>query len=282
MVERNGRAVVGQPLRGNAEGNRAKIAAVRPRDVEGWLRTRLRTNAAVRALRAWFSASARREARDDHQLRLLLESLLDEDSNCVDVGGHRGGVLEQIVRLAPRGRHIVYEPLPEFCENLRRRFPEVTVREAALSDRSGERTFIYVRNQPGLSGFRRRAYPTTPTVEEITVRTERLDDSLPEGYDPTVIKIDVEGAEREVLEGAIETIALHKPTVVFEHGKGAAPYYSTAPRDVYTLLCERAGLQIFDLDGNGPFDLAEFERIFDRGDRWNFVAHPPVTTGQGI
>jgi FkbM family methyltransferase len=247
---------------------------VRARDVEGWLLTRLRTNAAVRALRACFSASARREARDDHQLRLLLAFLLDEDSNCIDVGGHRGGVLEQIVRLAPLGRHIVYEPLPEFCENLRRRFPEVDVREAALSDRSGERTFTYVRNQPALSGFRRRSYPTTPTVEEITVRTERLDDSLPESYDPTVIKIDVEGAEREVLEGAIETIAFYRPTVVFEHGKGAAPYYATAPRDVYTLLCVRAGLRIFDLDGNGPFDLAEFERIFDRGDRWNFVAHP--------
>ncbi len=76
-----------------------------------------------------------------------------------------------------------------------------------------------------------------------------------------MIKIDVEGAEREVLEGAIETIVRYKPTVVFEHGKGAAPHYATGPRDVYALLCAQAGLRIFDLDGQGPFDLAEFERI---------------------
>jgi FkbM family methyltransferase len=251
----------------------ATIAGVRARRFEGWLRARLRNNATLRAFRARFSASAGREARDDQQLRLLLAFLLAEDSNCVDVGGHRGGVLEQMVRLAPLGRHIVYEPLPAFCEDLRRRFPEVDVREAALSDRSGERTFMYVRNQPGLSGFRRRSYSTAPTIEEITVRAERLDDSLPGDYDPTVIKIDVEGAEREVLEGAIETIVRYRPTVVFEHGRGAAPHYATGPRDVYALLCERAGLRIFDLDGQGPFDLAEFERIFDRGDRWNFVAH---------
>ena len=251
----------------------ATIASVRVRHFEGWLRTRLRSNATLRAFRARFSAAAGREARDDQQLRLLLAFLLVEDSNCVDVGGHRGGVLEQMVRLAPLGRHIVYEPLPAFCEDLRRRFPQVDVREAALSDRSGERTFMYVRSQPGLSGFRRRSYSTTPTIEEITVRTERLDDSLPGDYHPTVIKIDVEGAEREVLEGAIETIVRYRPTVVFEHGKGAAPHYATRPRDVYALLCERAGLRIFDLDGQGPFDLAEFERIFDRGDRWNFVAH---------
>ncbi len=54
--------------------------------------------------------------------------------------------------------------------------------------------FNYVRNLPGYSGLKRRAYPRPPDVEVLEVRTERLDDHLPEGYVPALIKIDVEGA----------------------------------------------------------------------------------------
>jgi hypothetical protein len=44
---------------------------------------------------------------------------------------------------------------------------------------------------------------------------------------------------------------------------------------VHDLLCARAGLRIFDMDGEGPFDRASFERIADPpGRRWNFLARP--------
>ena len=52
----------------------------------------------------------------------------------------------------------------------------------------------------------------------ITVRTERLDDNLPDGWLPDFVKIDVEGAERLVFEGAMRTFRLVKPTIAFEHG----------------------------------------------------------------
>ena len=95
----------------------------------------------------------------------------------------------------------------------------------------------------------------------IRVRTERLDDALPSGYVPALLKIDVEGAELEVLCGGRETIARHRPVVVFEHGAGSADHYGTAPADVWELL-----------DGAGPFSLAEFEDQFARAERVNFVA----------
>jgi hypothetical protein len=60
---------------------------------------------------------------------------------------------------------------------------------------------------------------------------------------------------------------------VFEHGKGASDYYGASPRDVFSLLVNTAGLRIFDLDGNGPYSLPQFEETYDRNDRWNFVAH---------
>ncbi len=108
----------------------------------------------------------------------------------------------------------------------------------------------------------------------MTVWTETLDGTLPAGYVPALIKIDVEGAERLVIEGAIETISKYKPIVVFEHGKVAADYYDTQPSHIYELLHDEAGLRIFDLDGNGPFTFGQFEETIARGDHWNYVARP--------
>src|SRR5205807_3389379 len=120
-------------------------------------------------------------------------------------------------------------------------FPDVDVRCAALSDRAGERDFVYVRTLPGWSGFRARPYPGEQRTETIRVRTERLDDALPEGLVPALVKIDVEGAELEVLRGAIETIGRHRPVVVFEHGAGSADHYGTTPAAVWDVL-DDAGL----------------------------------------
>jgi len=214
-----------------------------------------------------------RDRRDNEHLRLLLAFALAPDSNCVDVGSHAGTVLEEMIRCAPRGRHIAYEPLPELHRRLCERFPQVNVRLAALSNRTGEATFTHVTTLPGYSGFRERTYPGSQKLEQILVRVETLDSSLPPGFVPTLIKVDVEGAEQQVIEGALETLVTHKPIVVFEHGRGAADHYGTQPRDIFNLLCREAQLRIFDLDGNGPYALTKFEETFERADRWNFVAH---------
>jgi FkbM family methyltransferase len=218
-------------------------------------------------------AWAKRAYQDEVNLRLLLAFTLSQNSNCIDVGSYEGRFLSDIVRVAPHGQHIAYEPLPHLASVLTRTFPGVEVRKAALSDVDGQSEFIFARNLPSYSGLRRRAYPSAADIEVLSVRTERLDDHLPPGYVPSLIKVDVEGAEQLVFEGAMETLRRHRPVVVFEHGKGASDYYGASPRDVFNLLANMAGLRIFDLDGNGPYSLPQFEETYDRSDRWNFVAH---------
>ena len=213
-----------------------------------------------------------RDSRDNEALHLLLVFALRSDSCCIDVGAHEGIWLEQFRRLAPRGRHIAYEPLPHMYERLAETYPEMDIRNAALSNVAGEASFVHVTDHAGYSGLRERTYPRAVSTQTITVRTERLDDSLPDDYIPTVIIVDVEGAEQQVVEGALETIRRHQPIVVFEHGLGAADHYGTTPRDMNRLLVEEAGLSLFDLDGNGPFDLAEFERRYDAAEQWNWIA----------
>jgi FkbM family methyltransferase len=210
---------------------------------------------------------------DNDLMRRLIAFTLRDDSHCIDVGAHDGDVLADMVRVAPRGRHLAYEPLPHLAEHLARRFPSVEVRRAALSDRDGETSFVHVRDLPQYSGLRERAYPQAVERELITVTTERLDDHLPGGFAPAFVKIDVEGAECLVIAGALRTLAEHRPTVVVEHGPGGSDHYGSTPADLHRLLCDEAGLRIFDLDGEGPYSLDRLQESYASGARWNYVAH---------
>ena len=216
----------------------------------------------------------RGDIRDNRLLAELLEALLEPGSDCLDVGAHEGAVLCEMVRLAPSGRHLAWEPLPAFARRLRERFPSVEIREAALSDRAGEREFVHVLDEPGWSGFVARPTPRGSKVETITVRCERLDDALPVEVRPAFIKIDVEGAEEQVLRGAAGTLRRYRPTVVFEHGAGSADHYGTTPERIHHVLADELGYGIFGLDGDGPYAANRFAEIFARGERVNFLARP--------
>ncbi len=232
----------------------------------------------VRDLRHWFRETRRpverRNRLDDDALRRLIAFGLAPDANCVDVGAHAGDVLADLVRCAPRGRHVAFEPLPELAADLRRRFPEVRVEEAAVADEPGRATFTRVVGAPALSGLRDRS--DGAGVEHFDVRLTTLDEALPADYVPALIKIDVEGGELGVLRGAVETLRRHRPVVVFEHGRGGAAHYGTRPEDVFALLVDDVGLRIYDLDGGGPYDVEHFaaEAFAERGGRWNWVARP--------
>lgn len=144
--------------------------------------------------------SVERDKRDMEHLHLLLAFTLSANSNCIDGGAHIGEVLREILRCAPKGRHIACEPLPHLNQQLVRNFPAVDVRLAALSNRFGEASFIQVRSNPGYEGFKQRTYPGEEQLEIITVRTQPIDSSLPENYVPSLIKSGVEGGEQQVIE----------------------------------------------------------------------------------
>lgn len=104
------------------------------------------------------------------------------------------------------------------------------------------------------------------------MQTERLDDVLPDGFAPALVKIDVEGAELQVMLGAIETLSRHRPHVLFEHGAGGADLYGARPTQIFDLLND-VGLRIFDLEGDGPYSREHFEQTFTEP-IWNFLAAP--------
>lgn len=226
----------------------------------------------LRAVWEQLHPDVRRDRIDNEHMRLLMAFVLSEDANCVDIGAHDGAILREMVRCAPRGRHIAYEPLPEFAARLARDFPSVDVRNAAVSNRAGQETFFRMVGGPMQSGLKLRTGTPPEAGQAITVAVETLDEALPAEYAPTLIKIDVEGAERQVIEGAMQTLIRHAPIVCFEHGPGAEREYETSPEQVYDLLVGGADMRIFDIDGTGPYSRARFVETYQRP-IWNFIAH---------
>ncbi len=204
--------------------------------------------------------------RDDEAFRKLLALAVPADANCVDIGANIGELLAHITRYAPAGQHVAFEPIPELAERLRARFPGVDVRQAGVAAAPGTRVFTRVRGLETRSGFDISGYDPEQ-LERFDVEVQTLDANLPPGYVPWLIKIDVEGAEVEVLRGAIATLTDHRPIVVLEHD-------SRGDTDaIYQLLAGTANLRIFDFDGNGPLSEAELRHKVERRTHWNFIAH---------
>ena len=254
--------------------------------VEGIERTVSGTPFEGVARRIWSECSsignpyARQSLRYDRQTLEIMKRVLRTDSNCIDVGCHRGKMLASICKLAPQGRHFAFEPLPTFCERLRKRFPSVEIHDVALSDHDGSASFCYVVDAPGLSGFRKLGHvPAAARVEEIAVRTEQLDNMIPRELSIDFMKIDVEGAQLQVFRGGVATITRNRPFVAFEHNMLAEGYGATSDM-IYDLLVEGCGLEISLLkdwlSAKPPLNRATFSGHmgFHPGAHFYFLAHP--------
>lgn len=221
-----------------------------------------------------------RNRQDDLQIVQIMSRVLTNDSNCIDVGCNTGDFLQPILRLAPAGNHIAVEPIPRLAQRLSRRFPQVAVKELALSDSFGETTFWYVTNAPALSSLYKQVCEqrsgSEAIAEPLKVKTQKLDDLLPPSFRVDLIKVDVEGAELQVFQGAKHTLKTHQPYVVFEHGSDTTAPDNSKVHDwrIYDLLVTECGLQIYQLqnwlEGLPPLDRQQFAK----SRAWNFLAAP--------
>lgn len=217
--------------------------------------------------------------RYDQQARRIMKRILNEDSNCIDVGCHVGEFMDWMLEMAPKGRHSGFEPIPWLFEGLKHKYGNrVRLYDAALSSAPGQAHFQVVKNAPAYSGLRRRKYAVEkPDIEEVQVRVETLD-RLFEASDPIrLLKVDVEGAEFDVLRGAENLLRRDRPYVLFEYGLGSAEFYDSGPDAMYQYL-QSVGLSLHCLGGflkgAAPLTASEFMQHFQSGSEYYFLAVP--------
>jgi len=205
-----------------------------------------------------FYAGARQLEHEALALEAVLGASLRSDSGYVDVGCNRGQVLREAVRIAPRGRHFAFEPIPALADELAREFPTVDCRRLALGARSETAQFCHFTRLDGWSGLRKNpdVADEQGAPEYIEVQVSTLDEELA-GETPTLIKIDVEGAELGVLEGARSLLMRARPTIVFEHIAETSRLYGAEPGAVWDLLAA-LDYRIMSVMGDGPFDRTRF------------------------
>ncbi|HZH86390.1 MAG TPA: FkbM family methyltransferase [Brumimicrobium sp.] len=216
----------------------------------------------------------------DRLTRVILKKFISKDHNCIDVGCHKGEILDLILTYSSEGKHYAFEPIPYLFENLKAKYDnKVTLYPYALSYHSGSTTFQLVKNAPAYSGIKKRKYNIkNPEIEEIKVALKTLDELIPSEEKIHFIKIDVEGGEFGVLKGAQKLLERNKPIILFECGKGASDYYGTQPEDIHSFLKDQIGLEVFTLksfiNSKSSLSAEEFTKHFNTNDEYYFVAAP--------
>lgn len=162
---------------------------------------------------------------------------------CWDVGAHVGFYTLLLAELAgPGGKAFAFEPFPRSVELLRRHvgmngYENVRILPFALGDFDGEARF-----EPGPSSSMGRVVPEGT----LTVACRRADNLLATGEieAPDLIKIDVEGAEADVLRGARQ--AMQRKPIVFLATHGESVHGACVD------LLRASGYDVHALDGGSP------------------------------
>jgi FkbM family methyltransferase len=160
----------------------------------------------------------RLEASQRTQGAALYGTFLEPDDLCFDIGANIGNRTELLRDLG--ARVIAVEPQQPCVEELQRRFgtdPTVVVVGAAVGSEPGAAQIAVCEEDPTISTMSDRwqndgrfADRTWASREEVQVTT--LDELIAEHGMPAFCKIDVEGFERQVLEGLSSPV----PCISFE------------------------------------------------------------------
>jgi FkbM family methyltransferase len=195
----------------------------------------------------------------------LLSKFITSDSVVYDVGGNIGyhtvafaSMAKEVHSFEPNDRN--YLLLEKNTQSL----SNVKLYHFAVSDKAGQ-AFIsdYDTTQPGNYGECMMSETGQPCK---TVMIDDLD--LPK---PDVIKIDVEGHELKVFQGARKTIMKHRPIIFYEsmHGTGFDIIYDTLKNMCYTIY-------YFPAPNYNPNNFNKnTHNVFGKGGVINCIALPP-------
>jgi FkbM family methyltransferase len=179
----------------------------------------------------------------------------------IDIGANVGFFTILGARLVgPSGSVYAFEPLTENAEAVRRNaalnsFGHVLVREEAISDASGEARIYLTEHDGGATLCSTGIVPIDVTGETV-VQRRALDELIAQGEvrPPSLIKLDVEGAELEALRGMKDTLIRHRPKILYEVDDGDRKILEQRHGEIREFL-SALGYAIVPLESSYP-DLA--------------------------
>jgi len=187
-------------------------------------------------------------------------------SHFADIGANFGLYALVFLCHAPAQATVdAFEPVPVNVERLTSNAAandfedRISLHEYALASESSETTIQIDQNALGEATLGDEMWSTTPTrTRTVTVKT--LDDVYADGPRPDVVKIDVEGAEGEVIRGGKTVLSEDKPDLFIEKHDELLPGFGDTPRELADLLAEIGYEQIYDARAGRSSTVEEFQR----------------------
>lgn len=222
------------------------------------------------------------------ELKTIKRAVRPDDTVC-DIGANKGSYTYWLSRWVPQGRVVAFEPQAELATYLQRAcvslgMKNVTVEAKAVYSQSGTLDLFIpgTKDSPGATLVAKGS--SQEGGRKVSVPVVVLD----EYFDPKtrigVLKIDAEGAENKVFEGATRILTQQSPLLVFECENRHLE--TGTVRDVFGFL-ESLGYAGEFVRGRALRPLAEFdpalhqkqtgERYWDAKDYCNnFVFRKPA------
>jgi FkbM family methyltransferase len=213
----------------------------------------------------------------ERQVVRFLKRVLHERMVCLDIGANVGYFTLLMSRIVgPSGSVISFEPTPHTFEVLRKNIAlngceNVRVEQIALFDRQD--TLEFHEGPPGYEVYNSLGNITHPSAAEQSFTTTKvqcltLDSYLATSHTKHVdfIKMDVEGAERFVLNGMLRTLDEH-PNLQFviEFADTTTSGFGYSAKEIGHWLLDR-GCQLFQIGSYGKLFALQKARL-DR-QRW--------------
>jgi FkbM family methyltransferase len=207
--------------------------------------------------------------------------LLREAPVVFDVGGHVGDYTEALLRVRPASRVFVFEPSNSHFRLLQRRLGDranVVLEKIGLGARSCELPLYKIGDVSGTASLTRRRLDhlgvVMDIVESVAVRT--LDEIVSQHSIESIdlLKIDVEGHELDVLNGAKKTFSENRiKRVQFEFG-GCNLDTRTTLQDFFYFFQER-GFAMALVQPSGKLEpLPRYHEFLEQYRTANYLAAP--------
>lgn len=232
------------------------------------------------------------DSSNEREIRAVIGRLLSERTGCfVDVGANLGQTLGSVLSVDPDRSYLGFEPQVSACYFVQRFLQDNGLRNArilpiGLSDRDGIlRFWVAGAADVAASLIERHG----DDMREISIPVRRGDAVLAElgigGI--AAIKIDVEGAEREVVNGFSGTLTRQRPPVLFEvlpnfEGEErrmlpeAIARRQSSAAEALAALFHELGYRIASIDPQGREIPIDRFALDDRAGfvGWNYIARP--------
>ena len=182
---------------------------------------------------------------------------VQNDQGCFfDVGANVGLYTWEVNKICRYRKILAFEPDPENIKLLEKtlsgaNLQNLEIYKCALSNQVGEISFFQDKLTSATGCVAGKDKPwveqyLNSSANEIRVKTNTLDSVVSKDKDPSLIKIDVEGHEFEVLQGGTNTLTYMKPLLIIE---SFPPNQGT----VLTFL-DKIGYKLLDADRHTSID----------------------------